>query len=560
MANIISRECKFVLYPPYTAKLNQDVHFIKEVITYDNGEVKLNLRILKDFERPFWITKKIYQNYKQKKESESIDRLDMFKSTQSNLHKAIAARLGSKYIGCKSMRDVIDSPYLYGTDVSTKAIIKKLYQTKYPNANTLDTIAILDIETDIDTDELVIISVATYEEVFIGILNKIVKNIRDVEKQLQYIFNKYIPKTDITSKIQPIFKFYNTEIELLQGVLEMIHNYKKDFVAIWNIDYDIPFLVKVCKRNNVDPKDVFSHPCIPKELRYFEYKEGSKLKVTESGVHKPIRPEEQWHVVYTPSYSYWIDAMSLYSFIRQGEKKIPGGYSLNNILEKELNKDLKKLKFENEVNTNLVGIDWHKYMLKYKPLEYIIYNAWDTMSILELDNRTKDLAVSIRALAEVSAYDIFNSGPKQTIDSLHFFYLSNNRVLATKGRTIDDDNLLGLANWIVMLETDYIEQKYTDVIEEGNFFLHNVNLNTLDYDSVSSYPSCIEAANVSKDTTVTEVLDIKGIPKDVFMLQNINYTFGNVNAADYCRTMLNYPTLDELLNSILKKEKNKNEN
>ena len=107
----------------------------------------------------------------------------MFKSTQSNLHKAIAARLGSKYIGCKSMRDVIDSPYLYGTDVSTKAIIKKLYQTKYPNANTLDTIAILDIETDIDTDELVIISVATYEEVFIGILNKIVKNIRDVEKQ-----------------------------------------------------------------------------------------------------------------------------------------------------------------------------------------------------------------------------------------------------------------------------------------------------------------------------------------------------------------------------------------
>lgn len=550
MAKIISRECKFVLYPPPIVKLEHDVHFVKEILTYDDGTIQPNLRILKDFERPFWITKKVYQNYKQKKESESLERLDMFKSTQSNLHKAIASRLGSRYIGAKSMRDVIDNPYVYGTDVTTKAIIKKMYQTKYPNATTPCSLAVLDIETDVETDEMVIVSVATYEEVFIGVLKKIVKNIKDVNDKLLYKFNKHIPKTNVTEKIKPVFKFYDTELDLLLGVMNKIHEYKKDFVAIWNIDYDVPFLIKVCERNNINPKDVFSSPDIPKEYRYFDYKQGSKLKVTESGVHKPIRPEEQWHIVSTPSYSYWIDAMCTHRHVRQGDKTVPGGYSLNNILEKELGKDMKKLKFEDEVGENLVGIDWHKYMLKYKPLEYIIYNAWDTMSILELDNRTKDLAISINALSEASSFDIFNSGPKNIIDNIHFFYLQHGRVLGVKGKKIDEDNLLGLSGWIMILETDLLQDKTTNFIKESNIFPAIINTNVSDMDAVSSYPSDILAANVSKDTTSTEILDIKGIDKEVFRLQNINYLFGCVNAIDYCVQMYNYPTLDELLSKI----------
>ena len=54
------------------------------------------------------------------------------------------------------------------------------------------------------------------------------------------------------------------------------------------------------------------------------------------------------------------------------------------------------------------------------------------------------------------------------------------------------------------------------------------------------------AANVSKDTTVKELIDIKGIDKEVFRLQNINLFFGSVNSVEYCTTMYNLPNLYEL--------------
>ena len=46
---------------------------------------------------------------------------------------------------------------------------------------------------------------------------------------------------------------------------------------------------------------------------------------------------------------------------------------------------------------------------------------------------------------------------------------------------------------------------------------------------------------MSKDTTSKQVLEIEGIEKDVFKLQNINLMFGKVNAIEYCTTMFNFP-------------------
>ena len=63
---------------------------------------------------------------------------------------------------------------------------------------------------------------------------------------------------------------------------------------------------------------------------------------------------------------------------------------------------------------------------------------------------------------------------------------------------------------------------------------------------VSSYPSDTMAANVSKDTTVKELINIDGVDKEVFRLQNINLFFGNVNSVEYATTMYNLPTLVEL--------------
>ena len=55
-------------------------------------------------------------------------------------------------------------------------------------------------------------------------------------------------------------------------------------------------IVEVCQNNGVDPKDVFSDPEVPKELRYFKYKQGSNYKITASGKRKSKTPAEMWNI------------------------------------------------------------------------------------------------------------------------------------------------------------------------------------------------------------------------------------------------------------------------
>lgn len=60
------------------------------------------------------------------------------------------------------------------------------------------------------------------------------------------------------------------------------------------------------------------------------------------------------------------------------------------------------------------------------------------------------------------------------------------------------------------------------------------------------------AANVSKDTTVKELMSIGNIPKDIFRLKNINLFFGAVNSLDYGVNMFNAPTIYEIEDSLQK--------
>lgn len=50
-------------------------------------------------------------------------------------------------------------------------------------------------------------------------------------------------------------------------------------------------------------------------------------------------------------------------------------------------------------------------MSKNKKLEYFIYNNWDILSMLVLDDFTTDISKTISILSGNSGFDIFDSGP-----------------------------------------------------------------------------------------------------------------------------------------------------
>lgn len=558
-SEIIGKEFRFGFHLSAIPDVRRDTHVVKEVIHYKDGTSKPHLRIIENFKRPFWITKEHYQKHKDKKECELLDRVIQYTATESGLARAVLTRLGSRYNGKKTLRDALPSPYIYGLDVSGLTMMKYYYSKKYPDYNTPYTMCALDTEVDIDTGELLILTVCTTDNIYVTILDRMVENRNNPEEQLKYLYDKYIPDCDLKEKINVTFDICTDELQMVVNAFKKVHEWQPDFLAIWNISYDMEVLLKVLEKSEVDPKDIFSDPSLPPELREFKFVKGQIQKVTESGVLKPLEPREQWHTVKCPASFYWIDAMSAYHFVRVGTKNVPGGYSLDNILTTELGEGYKKLKFKDEVAEYLDGPDWHKYMVAKRPLEYVIYNCWDVMSMLELDKKTNDLAVSMPLLSGPSDFSIFNSGPKKLVNELHFFYLDNGLVLGTKGIENDDDKILGLDSWIVLLSNYYVGAEDGEYIEEDanariDRIANNIRGFVYDADQSSGYPSDTLTANVSKDTTMREIVTIGDIDKDDFKLNNINLIFGKVNHVDYVTSMMNFPTLQTLADMVRKEK------
>ena len=426
-------------------EIGEDVHIVREKI-FEGDEWRYDINIIKDYQRPFWITNPIFRKHKDKKEAEDKNRVTMFKSIDSDLLFNVARRLGDNYAMMKNPSIVKDSPYVYGLDVDARTILKYKYLKKYDTV-TPNRYAALDIEKNILTNELTVMSLSSDYGIYVGILNKLVWKEKEPISRLKEMYEKYIPDSEIKRKAKIEFKIFTDELSLIKWIFKKANELNVDLIGVWNIKYDIPEIMETLSKYGIDIADVMHYDKIPSKYKYFKFIEGTSVKKTASGKMVPKSPEEIWNVVKSTTNYYLIDAMTTHRYVRTGGATVSGGYSLDNILKEE--GVAQKLKFETGgVNQ---GAEWHIYMTKNKPLEYVIYNVWDTMSMVELDRKTEDMRITLDLLLGVSHYDVFNSGPKRIIDALFFFYLKKGKVLGTKPRKIEDDKVLGLDNWIVTL-------------------------------------------------------------------------------------------------------------
>ena len=428
-------------------EIGEDIHIIKEVWQNEDKTYGDRIKIIKDYKRPFWVTKQAYRNHNSKKESEFIDKVTLHHSTDSELGIEIPKALqDNRYVGVKNFRRLKQNNFLYGIDVDARTIIKKRYLKRYPDGANPFRIGVFDIEVDLLSNKIIILSLVTYKKLRIGLLKSYAKRIPDVINKIKDGYERYIPKVDFKEDIKKDMEIrvFDTEVELIRWVFHEANYADIDFLTGWNIKYDIGEILERLENANIEPAEIFHYDKIPYEYRYFKFKEARSKKITEAGREIPVNPEEQWHTVKSTTNYYFIDAMSSHRYVRVGGKTVPGGYSLDNILAHE--GVAQKLKFDTKGGVK--GAEWHIYMTQNKPLEYIIYNIWDVMSILALDAKTKDLTISVPLLSGVSHFDIFNSGPRKLVDALFFFYLQHGRVLGVKDPTEENDKLLGLSGWV----------------------------------------------------------------------------------------------------------------
>jgi len=558
---ITARECRFVVHVPGYQSDQPDVHIVKECVHYSDGTHRPHLRCIQEYQRPFWITKKGYRNHEQKKEWEQIDRLDQYTCTQSDLKDRIAKAIGRTY-SRESLRQLLNSPYVYGADVSASVLIKKGYQTQWPNVNTPYQVATFDVETDMLHDHgQIIMATATFQnKIYTAVQADFINGIAEPIKQTEFKTRQYLGEYLDRHQLECEMVICPDEISVVKAVFAKLHDWQPDLLSIWNIDFEATKLIAACERAEVDPRTIFCDPSIPMPFRIFKYKQGKKKRISASGRVTPIKPAAQWHVVHCTSSFYWIDAMCVYKQIRLSKPE-ERSYSLDAILNKVLG--IRKLNFTEA--DKYKKAQWHQFMQRHYPLEYIVYNRFDGWSMQELDMKTKDLAVTMPVFAESSGFEIFDSQPKQICTALYFECLEQGLVIGTTGSTpkkeivpvyeedepIDsdeeEDDVLGLDGWIVTLKSINMLEDGVACIEE--FPNHKTALRqfVFDSDSTAAYPSATTVGNVSKETTKYEIISIDGIDEAVFRLANINMLSGPPNAIQYCTTMFGFPTATELL-------------
>jgi len=578
---VIDREFKHATW--HKVSDDEDVHIIKEIKTYEDGSVEPMITMRVNYERPFWVTKKPYRNHTQVKECESLDKLDMFMTTQVGMPKAIMKALRKPKFGKVSMRDVKmdqDGIFVYGADVDSETLINLEYK-KYGNKITKFSVGFLDIENNVDTQIISVISFV-YRNVrddrikcFVAINKLELDNIYNVGvtviKRFKEVLPDKIPKGFSIDDVDFLITEHDGEKGLIEHLFGEIHKTDIDILSGWNFLYDVSSIKAACERVGLDPNDVFSHPGVPKKYRFLEIKEAPSTKTKETGEVVSVPFEERWHKFNSASSFKMIDYMAAFKFIRLQEHKLRGGYGFDNVMKSV------------GISGKLFCVDlppmskyeWHKVMSTKHQLDYVVYNIWDTMALLFKDEQDTDLSVKMPLLNGISSLNKFNSNPNRIYDDFFKLYMEEGKVIANKLLRKPELESLGREDWTITVNLWKYDPMYFQSVFGSEYDIDipidDCSLNKLrkagymvdkttslsrllsllmDLDVTSSYPSCCEALNVSADTCVRELIKIISkqgvIEKEIMKHENIGLVTGVGQDLSYASTMFNLPTLIEL--------------
>ncbi|WJJ54891.1 DNA polymerase [Xanthomonas phage RTH11] len=548
-------ECKHALYFKATDESPNDLLLIKEYeYPADGGPRVGRLRQVYNHERPYWITKEIYRNHKDKKEWEKQENLVMHKSTEINLCADIMRKLGRVPAGRMDLRQVAQSPFVYGTDVNSCVLTKHHYLTKWPNRVTDNMVAVVDTETDMidGHEEIIMASITMKDRARLVVVKKFLEGVHDPEAEIHRQFKHYLG--DPNSSIGDIITKRGIKLEVefvddaglaAKRMIESAHEWSPDIMAFWNIDFDMQKMIQAMEKRGYNLANVFSDPAIPQPFRQFEYKQGPSQKVTASGKTMALAPAERWHEVICPASWYALDAMCVYLKLRIAGGKEPS-YSLDAILNKKLG--IRKLKFKEA--DHLSGPSWHKFMQMHYKIEYCIYNLFDCISVEMLDEKTTDLQSMISLMCAHSEYKRFPSQPRRTCDDLHFLALENNLVCAaTSNKMIDenDQHVIDITDWIVTLPSHLVEENGLCLFEDLPNVRSQVRAHVADLDVEGTYPNVEILMNISKETTAQELCYIQDVHEIYRRAVGVNLSGGFVNAAEICQQVYGAPSFTQLL-------------
>lgn len=503
------------------------------VIWKDLETGKKYLNEVHDPKMDIYFTKPEYRNHAYSKNYEYLDHCNKKTVSYNRIVEAIvedggpdAKRRLSEYYRTKNysaIRSFYQYPYVYGADYDIRSWYRHKWLTTFDNdrpkkitngfldievdsfestgfasaqINPIDLITLIDgdqkeswtfalVHVECQKKDLMNLSPTerekelTRREMYTSRIKQqdyLIDHLDDLKKELHELFDESYGEIDYH------FCFYENEVEMLKHVFELIHQKKLDFIKIWNISFDIPFIMDRLKLHGVEPAKVMCHPDFPikecwfkKDTRNFEVKNKSDF----------------FHV---SDYTVWRDQMIDYAAIRKGREELRS-YKLDYIAERVI----KDQKLQYSSDGNIKTLSYNNYW------KYVVYNIKDVLLQYGIEQKTMDSSeIYTRSYRNSTPYEsIF----KQTVSLRNVQYNSFVEQGLIPGENInvnaydktedeqDDEKtkfegaLVGDPRLILPVGAEMYGRRSNNIF---NF--------SIDMDMSSFYPSSIYAMNIDPST------------------------------------------------------------
>ena len=469
----------------------------QEMVIFDNPEVQVYVT---EPSKRIYHAKREYANKK-----DCICYKTRYNRIAQTLQRAIddpfgTSRMSWRQQGFVNLRKILSNPYVYGADIDIGVRIKHAF--KKQNGGRMPTyynVGSLDIETDVTGNNQIIL--ITYIDgsgkTYVGILKEFFQNntIDAVDKMWHKVEEKFVASLKSNAaalyqknRIDPTYMIFDEEISLIKWIFDRIHDHRPDFCVIWNMGYDIPYLLERIVFRGEQPTDVFCSKDVPQKYRVTKY-------VKDNG--KPgDHITDRWDWFHCTDYTRYIDAMALYGRLRKAKGREPS-YKLDDIGTKEIGAG--KLEFGSNKG--------HYEMQTREQVAYTVYNIVDVAILHVMNLKNRDIYNMIQLIGVSNLEDF----AKQTIQLKNTFYEyldPQDKIPASIGESMESP-------WDI-----YINNKGGAVLDPSNTMntgvpilkesdaVSNVHKFVCDIDVSSMYPNLLRTLNCARETKEFYVIQI----------------------------------------------------
>ena len=424
----------------------------------------------------------------------------------------------------KANMDFQKSRRVFGSDIPINDFYRMRFAEQYKNTETPVSRAYLDIEvdvklspTDFPTNGNCPINAISYFEhdtkrLFTFLLNQkdvnpksnefcTTVNNREFNEEFKGFLNETLGSEKVKDfkleNIQTKVLTYNDELTLLKDLFGYINYTKPDFLMVWNMSFDIPFIINRILALGGNPKEIM---CIHDISPLYE-----NCNYIVDSDHEDFSTKGDYADI--TSYTVYLDQLIQFASRRRGGAQYRS-YSLDYIGNEMAG--VQKLHYEN-IAANVMELPYNDYRT------FVKYNMMDVLVQYCIEFKADDiLYVFDKALLNCTEYKKVH---RQTI------YLSNRATIMFKnfGNYVLGNNL----NKFKPKPTVKYEGAYVaDPCKFGDKYKDKVNgvpimraSNAIDFDFTRLYPSITQEYNMAPNT---EIGYIK-IPNKIYESENATH-------------------------------------